>query len=365
MPDSYPLKKVNVRSIREELRALWASEAMKGEAVIRAQTHNLIVYVADEVSAEETTQRVIESTVDRPGRVIVIDAERGRDKPLDAWVTTYCRKVDQYQICGEMITLTVGTAHQDEVHSTVVSLLAPDLPVYLWWMGSPNPTDQLLAHLAPEAIRILVDSETFPDPVAGLKNLAQLAQHFRVGDLAWARLTTWRRLIAQVWDAPECREALRRLRSLKVTYAAEASAERGAKSLLLIGWLVRKLGWTIKTVAKLPAGGYRVEYHRGKWEGRIEISPAPGRGIPAGEIARITIETGDKPSAVTPKIELNPELGLVETRLNDQITDGPRLINTYPTIDVAGALVEELDLGYDPDYGLALDGAVAILNQTP
>src|SRR5687768_2701687 len=98
---------VNINEIRGQLRALWASQSMNGEAIIRASTHNLIVFVADHKAAEETTQRIIELTSDRPGRVILIDVEPGDEDRVDAWVTTYCRPAGKKQICGELITLAV------------------------------------------------------------------------------------------------------------------------------------------------------------------------------------------------------------------------------------------------------------------
>src|SRR5216110_2562369 len=59
-------RQVNIPDIRSQLRALWAAQAQKGEAVIRASTHNLVVFVADHAAAEQTTQRIIELTSDRP-----------------------------------------------------------------------------------------------------------------------------------------------------------------------------------------------------------------------------------------------------------------------------------------------------------
>jgi len=356
------LKNVNVGSIRDELRALWAAEALNDDAVIRARTHNMIVVVADNVSPQETTQRIIESTAERPGRVIVVDIDGDRKKPPDAWVTTYCRTVNHYQLCGEMITLTVGPSHLNDLHNAIVSLLAADLPVYLWWIGTLDTANQFVSRLAHEADRVIVNLDSFSDALVGIQTLAALARQYRVGDLAWVRLSVWRRLLAQFWDVPQTRAALNQIRTFDIHFVRGDSANPTASSLLLAGWLVKRLGWTINLVSKGPTGGYTAHYSQGKWQGKLEIVGTRIAGLASGEIAQVFIQAGEQPPFVMPRLALNPDQQSIETRWNDGAMHAPRVSNQWGRLDDAHALVEELDLGYDPEYEAALQGAMTIIN---
>ena len=126
-------KPVGVAGIKEELKALWAAEAVEGRVVVRARTHNLIVYTpASRASIDEVIQQVVDLTAARPGRVIVIHDDPESESKLESWVNIYCQVQGNHQLCGESIVLSVGGDQRDEVHSTVLSLLAADLPVSLW-----------------------------------------------------------------------------------------------------------------------------------------------------------------------------------------------------------------------------------------
>jgi len=356
-----PIRRTTVQGIREELRQLWASEAMSSEAVIRARTHNLVVYVAAEASAEETTRQVIERTGERPGRVIIVDATREQTGGLDAWVTTYCRSVARHQICGEMITLAVSPDRQEELHSTVVSLLAPDLPVYLWWGRLPDPTDHLFAHLAPESERILVDSDGFEDAATGYARIAEIQQHFKVSDLAWARLSPWRQQMAHLWDVAELREALAAIHALDIHHLAAKRKTNPGRSLLLLSWLAFRLGWAV-TGAKLDGkSGLTVEWRQGGEPGKSRLVAADGENLLPGDISQVFAKAGDTSQPVTARITLHPDLSTAETSIHSGGRLSMRSSCRFSQPDDAMALAEELDLGYDPSYGAAVQTASHIL----
>jgi glucose-6-phosphate dehydrogenase assembly protein OpcA len=355
------LKQVSVGAIRDELRALWAAEAVDDEAVIRARTHNLVVYTAGSSSVEETTRHVTEIVSERPGRVVVINAQPGEKPGLDAWVSTYCRDADRRRVCGEVITLAVRGSLRDEVHSTVTALLAPDLPVYLWWMELPDKDDHLFKHLAGEADRVLVDSDSSTDPAKGLREIAALDVGL-LGDLNWARLTPWRSLLAQLWDAPALRESLDHIKSLDVHYIARGDFLDSARALLLVGWLADRLGWALVSAQTGPTGGYITTWRKQDWEGKVELVESTHESLPAGEVVGVFVQAGAKPPYVMPRLELMPERECVEVRFNDASPSASRMGVPAQPVGVAGALIEELELGYDPAYEAALKRAVEIVD---
>ena len=352
-----PIQRTTVRGIRDELRKLWASEAMSDEAVIRARTHNMVVYVADDVSAEETTRRVIERTGERPGRVIIIDVDPGQSGEMDAWVTTYCRSVNRHQICGEMITLTISPGHHEDVHSTVISLLAPDLPVYLWWGGLPDPADHLFSHLAPAADRLLVDSDTFEDGGAGLARLAALQQTHRIGDLAWARLSPWRQLLAQLWDVRELAGSLAQIRELNIEHL-QAGRKNSGRARLLWGWLSWRLGWTVSGVRRESRTGLTVDWLHDELPGTSSLAEVREPSLSLGEIRQVSIRAGEKAREVNIELEQRPDHACIETRVKAGGKQSMKHSSLYRAPDDSRALAEELDLGYDQSYAAALQAAV-------
>ncbi len=358
--------KASLNAIRDELLALWASEALNDEAVIRARTHNLVVYLSgSRYPVADTVQRFIDLTAQRPGRVILIQDDPDREKPPDAWLTVYCRAQGHRQLCGELVVLEVGGGLSEDISSTVVSLLAPDLPVYLWWAEPPDPSHRLFATLNAEAERVLVDSDSFDDPLAGLATLASL-EGVRLADLSWARLTLWRRLIAQLWDIPDLREALNYIRTLRVSYAVSGGSGNPARALLLVGWLADRLGWEVGSAlqrTRLPEGkdGYVAGWASDGWQGRVEVVEVESGAIPSGEIIAVTIEAGEQPPGVTACLQAEPERGCVEVRLDDASPAGARRGSLFEPITTAAALAEELDSRYDPYYELALRRTVAMI----
>lgn len=357
---SVELRHVSVNAIREELRSLWASEAMNDHAVIRARTHNLVVYTADDVSAEETTQHVIEITSERPGRVIVIDSDGRKDDELDAWVTTYCRKVGTRQICGELITLSISAGNQDEIHSTVISLLAPDLPVLLWWMGVPDRDNRLFAELTHAADRIIIDTSNSSESYKLIARASSLVQ-WQLSDLSWARVTTWRKMLAQVWDLKEIRSDLASIRKVLIRFNSADVRSNAAGALLVAGWLIDCLKWKLKSVT--VASDYEIQLHckANRTEPLIHIGASLDEALPLGELVRVEIVAGNENHEVVPLIELQGQQSTILTVANSAAESSCRILNAYSAVGTPMALAQEIDLGYDPQYEAALLKASEIL----
>ncbi len=355
------LRPSGIGVIRETLLALWASEALSNEAVIRAQTHNLIVYAAsDEHPVDQTVERIIEFTSHRPGRVILIEYDSTHRAETQAWATVYCHPRGSRQLCAELVVLEVGDDLRDEIHSTVVSLLAPDLPIYLWWAEPPDPSDHLFSRLVGEVDRLIVDSDTFPNPVEGLKRLAALSS-VPLGDLAWARLTPWRRLLAQLWDAPDLRPALDYIHTLEVRHAASGDFHDCARALLLLGWLADRLDWELQPAQRAPDGGFTVAWARQRWQGKAGIVATREEGMAPGEITGITIQAGNNPPYVVPSLRYEAARGLVEICLDSASPTAPRRVSLFEPVSTPAALAEELDFRYDPYYGQALQRAARVV----
>jgi glucose-6-phosphate dehydrogenase assembly protein OpcA len=83
---------------------------------------------------------------------------------------------------------------------------------------------------------------------AGLNNLRNFVDDQReeiaLGDLAWARLTPWRRLTTQFFDVPGTLPVLDLIDEVSITYGNSGHQWSGfSGALLYAGWLGSRLGW--------------------------------------------------------------------------------------------------------------------------
>ena len=70
----------------------------------------------------------------------------------------------------------------------------------------------------------------------------------RLSDLNWGRLTSWRELVAAVWDVADYRDSLARIEKVVIEYdPPDRSHEQIApKALLALGWVASRLGWEVE-----------------------------------------------------------------------------------------------------------------------
>ncbi len=348
------VKQVSVSDIRDELRGVWAVESEQSEnAVIRARTHNLIVYYNAALGAlDDAVQAIIKATVARPGRVILIYARDDDQDTMNSYVTTYCRTSGEVKVCGELIVLDVSGVLRDEVHSTVSGLLAAELPVYLWWLCVPSPSDHLFEVLSDEADHILFDSGMFPgaDEVLPSYPLGE-----SIGDLNWARLTPWRRQLAYLWDVHGPAGHLDILHSLDIHFHGAPGGSYDAGALLVLGWLASRLGWRLDRSETGEKGSYMTYWERGGQSFKAELMQREASAqVPAGALLGVFIQAGVTPSFVMPSIQYMPENAVLDVRENEGSPQGTRHAVPYQPESTANALAQELDFGYDPEYIHAL-----------
>ncbi len=251
---------IDIRAIERELNDLWKQLAedangQKQQAVTRTCVLNLIIVTGGGRAAEHATETVARLTARHPNRAFVISAApNARKDVLDAWVQTHCQMPSpgRPQVCGEQITIEARGTAVDRVAGTLLPLLVPDVPVMLWWPRGEPAGDPRFLKFADIVDRVIVDSATFAAPEAGLARMAALLDHdggqsgagTTISDLSWSRLTPWRELIAQFFDAPALVSHLAEITRVAVDYEARAgeAADR-SQTLLLVGWLAARLGW--------------------------------------------------------------------------------------------------------------------------
>jgi glucose-6-phosphate dehydrogenase assembly protein OpcA len=186
-----------------------------------------LVVVADEKKVAEAEVAAVRAASAHPCRVLIvvrrqIESEQPR---LDAEISVGGRLGP-----GEAVVMRMYGRLALHAESVVLPLLAPDVPVVTWWHGQAPAK---IAHdpLGVFADRRVTDAAQSQDPIAALRSRAA---DFAPGDtdLAWARATPWRAVLAGAYDSVHGRAVKARI-----------SAEAGNPSAWLIGgWLKDRLG---------------------------------------------------------------------------------------------------------------------------
>jgi hypothetical protein len=167
-----------------------------------------------------------------PSRAILLlpDPDAGVDR-IDASISLACYTIPgvERQVCSEVVELHLLGKRAKAPASVVEPLLVSDLPVFLRWRGEPPWGLQELDQLVGIVDRLIVDSTEWDDLPYPYRHLAELFERTAVSDIAWARTSRWRSLLATLWPG------IADVGTIRVTGTL-------AQALLLQGWLRSRLG---------------------------------------------------------------------------------------------------------------------------
>jgi glucose-6-phosphate dehydrogenase assembly protein OpcA len=284
-----------------------------GVPVARASVLNLVVFATRESHARRAARTIADLAVRHPSRAVVILADRERTAGIGE-LGLYCRLAGSdatRQVSYEQILIRAHGDADARLASAVIPLLLPDLPVFLWWTGTPPLAAAHFDALLTLADRLIVDSADFARPDQTLPAIAAVAQagHGRYGvtDFNWTRLTAWRDLVAQFFDVPAWRPFLDGVTGVRVGFAVDADGREihPSQALLFAGWLASRLGWrAVERLAPSEAGGLLFamaradagEPQRGAEAGivRMRVRPRFERGMDEGDLSGLRIQASDR-----------------------------------------------------------------------
>lgn len=153
-----------------------------------------LLVISDEEFQSDATSAGVSAARQHPMRIVtLIPRPESKTTRLDAEIM-----VGGDEGPGEVAVLRLRGELASHANSVAVPLLLPDTPVVAFWPGAAPavPSDDLLGR---HAQRRITDASAASDPIAEL-------QIRRTGylpgdtDLAWARLTPWRAVLASVFD---------------------------------------------------------------------------------------------------------------------------------------------------------------------
>ncbi|HET9143861.1 glucose-6-phosphate dehydrogenase assembly protein OpcA [Actinophytocola sp.] len=221
----------------------------------------LVIVTDDDARTEEVIDAANDASREHPCRVIMV--ARGAKKAanrLDAQI-----RVGGDAGASEVIVLRLYGQLADHGDSCVVPLLLPDAPVVAWWpYDAPAvPASDPIGRLA---ARRITDAANDRNP---LRALDARTKSYTQGDsdLAWARITHWRALLAAALDLPPYD---------RVTGASVVGDPNSPSADLLAGWLAARLKVPVRR-GKSTEGEGIVSAELQRRSGSIELYRPDGR----------------------------------------------------------------------------------------
>lgn len=340
--------------------------------VARAAVLNLVVYAEREIHARRAAESMARLADRHPSRAIVVLGDRHREG-VDVHVDLHChvpQRDQSAQICYEQILARVKGDADDRIASVIIPLLVPDLPIFVWWTGTPPHDARRFKDLLTLGDRLIVDSADFARPAATLPFIAELAMshHYRafgITDLNWTRLTPWREIVAGFFDVDAWRPFLDEIVGVRIGFGVDMDGRdiHPSQALLLVGWLASRLGWqAVEALAPSEAGGLLFRMARG--DGApidVRVRPRFERGIEAGDTSgvRIQARAGEQLVEFVMKRVPDPRHVTATVVRNGEVRASRVVLLPDPRIDEL--LREELVIvRRDPVYEDALQALIAL-----
>ncbi len=225
-----------------------------GSPPLRAATSTLVLIVGpgDEYQRAREALHQLASVV--PSRAILFVLDEERSTPV-AHVWAHCTIGDRHRprSCYDVIEIELPHNRIEAIPNMIAVHRLGQLPTFVIWNGVAEFESSAFHDIAVLADRLVVDSERFSDPLKALQRYARLLESEGssvVGsDLVWTRLSTWREIIAQSFDASNTRRFAPEIREIDLSY--DASQASGA--ILLVSWVISRLGLEPQDVLTTPS----------------------------------------------------------------------------------------------------------------
>jgi glucose-6-phosphate dehydrogenase assembly protein OpcA len=217
----------SVSAIERKLSSLRMDQERSARLRTSVMTH--IAWVPEEWV--EAVEDVLGGLKERhPSRTIVLFPQPEADDALEADVAVECFRVGggDRSVCTDTIRVRLRGDRAQAPASIIQPLLIADLPAFLRWRGLPPFGEAEFEQLVDVVDRLIVDSTEWPGLPGPYKQLADVFDRASVSDIAWARTSRWRAMLASLWPG------IADVQRLKITGTA-------AQAHLLAGWLRSRL----------------------------------------------------------------------------------------------------------------------------
>jgi glucose-6-phosphate dehydrogenase assembly protein OpcA len=228
--------------ILHDLAELWTATGREGEAgVLRACAMTLIVVSEDVPEQPDLAETIAALMPEHPARAILIRVAPGAGRALSGRVFAQCWPTfgQRKQICCEHIEIAASEASLEDLPAALLPLLAPDLPVVVWWRIPRLVGAAPFRGLVALADKLVLDSQRRPEAASALARIAGMVHGgIPLGDLSWTLTTRWRAMLSRVFDN---REALSRLQEVAELRLGFAGSLPPVNALYMAAWVMDSL----------------------------------------------------------------------------------------------------------------------------
>ena len=347
-----------------KLRYLTAGDPDAGESfAIRTSLVNMVVLAEDDDTAAQASRVIEDLAAHHPSRALVVIARPSEDESLiDASLAAHCHLAQgmEQQVCCEEVTLHVSGRAAFHLHSIVVPLLIPDLPIVVWWTGPLPDKSHLIEELCEVADHFIVDSSRFADQLADLSRIRELASlhDCAIGDLNYERVRLWRDLIERHTGAAVLGDWLSSVKSAEITYTEQAN-QTPAQAILFLAWLAGHCAWDLGSVS--ARGSNRLTLKQDEREIPVFLEPVKYEGIDRGWLVSIKLafeRDGEKALLAVSRTG-DPLHVTVRTELPDGVREDHVRIEAC---DSQTVLMRQLDTApHDPEFVRLLIAAAPLI----
>lgn len=298
-------KTLDVDAVEQVLAGLWHNTFVEpaesdNDAVMRARTANLMVFLTSDAALAQTQDTIRELAVIHPCRALIMLADRdGPNLDIEMFVAASCqsdRRSQKAELCCEEVTLVARGHFTSELPSAALPLLVPDLPVFLWWHDLERLSDDCFQPLSSAAERLVIDSVDLAAMNTDLATIERLLSQkgndaIAVSDINWARLTSWRALLASFYDVHEYLPALTDLERVAINYTAPESNLNGiaTQALLIAGWLASRLHWNIESSTNRDKTAFSLLSEAGR-RINLELKRVEHPAMKPGRLAKVELQ---------------------------------------------------------------------------
>jgi glucose-6-phosphate dehydrogenase assembly protein OpcA len=367
-------KTLDVESVERQIAALWVKtsgvSAQQQGAVMRARVANLMIFTRSAAKLEEINATLLELSAAHPCRALVVASEKeGVERDIEIYISSGCHRgvaTGTKSVSCEAITLIAGGKFVEELPSATLPLLIPDLPVFLWWTDSVSSHDSLFVKLCRGADRLIIDSVDFVPAI--MDSVAQLAfnrDHGPLGlsDINWARVTSWRALLASFYDVPQYRPALEQLSAVEIDYVSAESVkgEIVSQALLMAGWLASRLKWEpILESRETNKEGLRIKLNNKGRQINLKLNSVKRSAMRPGRLAKVEFKSESEETTLSVARSAS---GLhIETHANVRAQIQPGQLLPVRNRSTAQLLGREMEILTNDDiYAEALELGTAML----
>src|SRR5688500_4615240 len=156
--------RVNAHTIEKRLADSWREGQEEERAVTRAALWNVVAHTWTGEEQARASAILGRASASVPQRTIVIRADPRGQGEMASWISADCHLIGGggQQVCSEEVSIIASGDRMQHVPPLVASLLLPDMPVAVWWIGDlPGDQHEYVETLLEPADRLIVDSSQF------------------------------------------------------------------------------------------------------------------------------------------------------------------------------------------------------------